>query len=232
MLRKTKAGFYVLERFSQINCLVHAFSTVSFGNMSIIYDKKAKVLANRARFALAVGVNPKRIISVRQKHGTKILVINSDNKDSLINQTEEITADCLLTREKNLCLFIKTADCLSILLFDPLNTVIGLLHAGRAGIKSKIHLKAIEKMRECFGSQPKKILVGIGPGICFSCYHAKIDLVSLVLKDLEKAGVKKENIETANVCTFENKDFYSHQRSLFLKEPEGRLATIYAIKES
>lgn len=68
MLQKTKKGFYVLEKFSQIFNLLHGFSTIDFGNMSFAHGKKRKVLENRARFARAVGIDPQNLISVRQEH--------------------------------------------------------------------------------------------------------------------------------------------------------------------
>lgn len=223
VLKKAKDGFYVLEKFSQIPNVLHGFSTVDFGNMSFVYGKKSVVLKNRAKFARAVGIDPKRLISVRQEHGKKIITITPG---SSIKRTEKIVADGLITNQKNVALLIKTADCLPILLFGPINKTIGLIHAGRKGISLGIHLEAISNMRDSLGCNPEELLVGIGPAICSRCYHGKIDLLSVVLKDFCRAGIKKENIEVAGVCTFENQDFYSHQRSKITGEPEGRSAAL------
>ena len=228
-MRKTRDGFYVLEKFAQIPNLLHGFSSVDFGNMSFVHGEKNRVLANRARFACSLGLDPKSIISVRQDHGNNILLVTSA---SSIKQTEEIVADGLITNQKNVALLIKTADCLPILLFDPQKEVIGLIHAGWKGVVSKIHLKAIANLKDNFNCQPENIIVGIGPAICSGCYRGKIDLLEAVLADYQGLGLKKENIEMAEVCTFENKDFYSHQRSKILGEPEGRFATIYEIKKN
>lgn len=222
MFKKTKNGFYVLEKFARISNLFHGFSTVDFGNMSFAYGTKKEVLKNRRRFAQAVGVDPERLASVHQRHGTNILIVGPG---SSIGQTEEIIADGLMTNQRNACLFIKSADCLPILLFDSQKRVIGLVHAGRKGVMKKIHLKAILKMRDNFGCQPKNLLVGIGPAICPHCYHGKIDLIDSVLVDFQKVGIQKENIEIAEVCTFESPDFYSHRRG-----EKTRFATIIALK--
>lgn len=222
MLQKTSRDFYVLEKFSKIKSLLHGFSTINFGNMSFAHGKERKVLENRALFAQAVGIDPQNLISVRQKHGKKILIVDVDTP---INQSEKITADGLITNRKNVGLLIKTADCLSVLLFDPKKEVIGLIHAGHAGVTLKIHLLTIKKLRQTFGCQPGNILVGIGPAICGHCYD-KIDLTGQVMSDFQKIGIKRENIERGGVCTFENRDFYSHQRSKMTGEPEGRFATI------
>ncbi len=229
MIKKASQGFWVLPRLAQQKGLLHGFSSVDFGNMSFVHGEKNKVLVNRSRFARSLGVDPKSIISVQQEHGNKILVIDSG---VLINQTEEIMADGLVTNKKNVALLIKTADCLPILLFDPQKEVIGLIHAGWKGVVSKIHVNAIANLRDSFDCRPENILVGIGPAICSGCYHGKIDLLKTVLVDYQRLGLKKENIETAGVCTFENKNFYSHQKSKILGEPERRFATIHEIKRS
>lgn len=205
-----------------IDGLVHGFSTIGLGDMSFVYGQREVVLQNRRRFAQAVGVNPESLFSVNQEHGKRILVVDSGTS---IDQTEKITADGLITAQKNVVLFIKTADCLSILLFDPKKEVIGLIHAGHAGVNLKIHLLAIKKLRQTFGCQVKDVLVGIGPAICTHCY-GKIDLASQVLSDFRKAGINKKKIEVSGICTFEDRNFYSHQRSKMTGEPEGRFAAL------
>ncbi len=218
MLRKTKKGFYVFKKLAQIPNLLHGFSTIDFGNMSSVHGKRSEVLRNRRRFAQNVGVNPKSLFSVNQVHGKKILLVGPGTS---INRT----GDGLMTKQKNLALLIKIADCLPILLFDPKKEVIALIHAGRQGVSLEIHLKAIAKMKENFDCRPREILVGLGPAICRRCYD-KIDLTGSVLADFQKAGIKKKNIEEARVCTFENKDFFSHQRSKIAGEPKGRFAAL------
>lgn len=199
-LKRTKNGFYILEKFSRVPNVLHGFSTVEFGNM--------KVLRNRYRFAQAVGVDPKRLISTHQEQGKEIFIVGPGTS---INRSEKIVADGLITNQKNLGLIIKTADCLPILLFDPKKEVIGLVHAGRKGISLSVHLETVSKIKNNFGCDPGDLLVGIGPAICPRCYD-KIDLTGLVLADFQRGGIKKENIEVANICTFENANFYSHRR--------------------
>lgn len=227
MLRKTKKGFYVLEKFASIPNLLHGFSTIDFGNVSFVYDKRQEVLENRARFAQEVGVDPVRLVSVHQKHGAKILIISPG---SSVNQTEEIIADGLMTDQKNVGLLIKTADCLPLLLYDPENEVIGLIHVGRQGLALQIHERALTILQKKFSTRLAKLMVGFGPAICGRCYHGKIDLAGAVSANFFKKGIKRENLFQANVCPFENHDFYSHQRSQRLGEPEARGATLYAIK--
>ena len=68
----------------------------------------------------------------------------------------------------------------------------------------KIHLKAVVKLRDDVSCQPENLFVGIGPAICSHCYHGKIELLKTVLTDYQGLGLRRENIEIAGACTFEN----------------------------
>lgn len=87
------------KKFLQIPNLLYGFSTIDFGNVSSVHDKKNEVLKNRARFARAIGVDSQNLISICQEHGKKILVLDSG---SSFNRTETMTADGLITNQKML----------------------------------------------------------------------------------------------------------------------------------
>jgi len=225
MLEKTKAGFYVLPKLAQVPGLIHGFSTTDFGNMSYTHGSKNKVLSNQTRFSQAVGVDPETLFAINQKHGKRIVTIR---EDTLFDQSEKIEADAMITNQRKMAFLIKTADCLPLILVHPLKKVIGLIHAGRPGVQLGIHREVLIRIKAVFAVNPAELLVGFGPAICARCYHAKIDLVNIVQNDLVKMGVKKENIEPAGICTFENPDFYSHQKSVITGKPEKRFATLLA----
>ncbi len=225
MLQKTQSGFYVLSKLAKVPKLVHGFSPKKFGNMS---DKQGAAAArNRLQFAKAVGVDPASLASVNQKHSQRIVTIRQETP---LHKIELIEADAMITNQKEIALLIKTADCLPLILVAPEKKAIGLVHAGKLGVQQGIHQEALARLKAAFGVNPAELLVGFGPAICPQCYHAKINLVKTVQIDLLKMGVKKENIQLAETCTFENPDFYSHQRSMTTGEPEARFATILAWK--
>lgn len=225
MLRKTKQGFYILPRLARVAGLIHGFSPVSFGNMSSVYS--ADALTNRVQFCRALELNPASLFSINQKHTKKILILRNLLS---INRKKNLEADGMITKQKQIGLLIKTADCLPLLLVEPQKKVIGLAHAGRLGIKLGIHLAILEAMEKEFQCQSANLLIGFGPAICGCCYHAKIDLEGIVLADFKKQGIKPEQVERSGVCAFENLDFYSHQRGVATGEPEARFATILAWK--
>lgn len=178
----------------------------------------------------------KREISLFQKHTTKIFIVNKSFPKKI--------GDGLITKEKDLLLKIRVADCLPIFFFDPKKEIIGLIHAGWRGTLKEISKKAVLLFKN-LGSYPKDILVWIGPSIGKCCYEVKEDLIKkfsktfpdfkrkiifkrggkyfLDLKEtnrliLLKEGLKKKNIEISPICTFCNKNYFSFRREKKLKE--------------
>ena len=66
-----------------------------------------------------------------------------------------------------------TADCVPILLADPVKKIIGVVHAGWRGAAKGIVQKTVETMVKQFGSDGKALLAAIGPSIGSCCY--KVD---------------------------------------------------------
>ncbi|MBO5610651.1 MAG: laccase domain-containing protein, partial [Eubacterium sp.] len=68
------------------------------------------------------------------------------------------------------------ADCPPVYIIDPVKRAIGLVHSGWKGTKGKISAKAIEKMKENYGSNPEDLVCAIGPSICGPCYEIGKDV--------------------------------------------------------
>jgi YfiH family protein len=136
---------------------------------------------------------------------------------------------------------VQTADCVPILIFDPVRKVVASVHAGWRGTVSKIALKTIRQMIAQFGSDPKDIVAGIGPSIHVHAYEVGPEVVKEVKKNfvhstallkpslvegkayfdlweankmvLQESGIPEENIELMGLCSFEHVDlFYSARR--------------------
>ncbi len=123
---------------------------------------------------------------------------------------------------------IKCADCLPLVFFDKKLGIVGAAHAGWRGTVAGV---AREMVKDFFklGSNKKNITVGIGPGICQKHYEvgkevknkikdktvfedSNLNLVKANINQLKEEGIEEKNIETINLCTFEEKDLYSHRR--------------------
>jgi YfiH family protein len=173
------------------------------------------------------------MIFLKQVHGDEI--INKINK-----KTSNPIGDGIITSLKHIALFLKTADCVPIFLYDYKNKIIGAVHAGWRGTSLKILKKAIQKMEHFYKTKPEDIFTFIGPSIGPCCYQVKDDVYShfgflgrekqnyftkrrdksymMDLKGInayiaEQAGILSENIEICDLCTYCNPEiFYSYRR--------------------
>jgi len=108
--------------------LVQGIFDKSFGNVSLLYNSKKEVLANKKKISRELGIDWKSIYSVKQVHGAKIKIIRSKKA-----KQEEREADALISNQKNVFLMIKTADCFPVLFFDPIKKIIAAVHVGWRG---------------------------------------------------------------------------------------------------
>lgn len=80
-------------------------------------------------------------------------------------------ADALITKRRDVALVLSFGDCPPILLYDPVQAVLGMAHAGWRGTARGIAAATVDAMREQFGCLPRDIYAGIGPSIGPCCYE-------------------------------------------------------------
>lgn len=131
-----------------INASVEAFSTMRFSSL------------------------PYPVIQAKQCHGTGIAVINS--YDTKPEELENI--DALITQQKGIAIGVRTADCVPILLYDPVCKAIAAIHAGWRGTVAKIAKVTIEKMAELYGSKASDMTAVIGPSISMESFQVGEEL--------------------------------------------------------
>ena len=73
--------------------------------------------------------------------------------------------DALITDIPGLCIAVRTADCVPVLLHDPVHHAVAAIHAGWRGTVQHISNKTIALMHEEFGTQPSDLQALIGPCI-------------------------------------------------------------------
>jgi YfiH family protein len=240
MLQKIQHGIYTFSTFIKFPELICAISTRKFGNLKFAKrGNKFLISSNFQKFTakLASGFS---FIQFEQVHGSKIAKIGRQAQGGVLKGF-----DGGVTKEKNLFLAIFVADCFPILAYDPVEKVIGIAHAGWRGIKSGIGHNLIAKMEE-LDTKPYNLVVGIAPAICGQCYEVGkdvavqfnqrfltrkdgkrcLDLGRVIEEQLIQSGIKKENIEQAGICVFENKNFFSARR----EGETGRIAVVIGKK--
>lgn len=106
-------------------------------------------------------VLPYEVIQPHQTHSTDVALI--DRADIKREDLEGV--DALITNLKGVAIGVRTADCIPVLLYDPVTSSIGAAHSGWRGTVNKISTKTVLEMAHCFGAKPSDIRAVIGPGI-------------------------------------------------------------------
>ena len=146
----------------------------------------------------------KVVRSAEQVHGCKVVAIDGDNLNA-----KPGPADGLVTDLTGVALEIRTADCQSIFLYDPVRQVIGNVHSGWRGTLQGIAVRAVELMQSEYGCRPADIKAYINPSILDCCFEVEDDVVSQfanvldVSKYCRKTGIKngrqKYHMDTAAI---------------------------------
>jgi YfiH family protein len=212
-------------------------------------DKAERVAQNRSVLCSALEINQKQIIFPKQTHSSTIKTIYADFLDSDEYEKKIFLSetDAIVTELKGICIGIKTADCVPILLFDQKKKVIAAIHAGWRGTVQKITHLTVKRMISEFNTDPIDIFAGIGPSISPEVYEVGAEVWSQFnsqyyqpngsgssgkrLLDLWKANcdqlvgadVPVNQIEVAGLCTFSNSSIFFSARRDGLKT--GRMAT-------
>lgn len=219
-------------------------------------DDIAKVVENRKLFCQALHLDFQRVVTAQQVHGDNIAVVTAAHAGrGAANYSEALgETDALITNTPDLPLMLFFADCVPVLIWDPVRRVIGLSHAGWKGTVAKIAAKTVMKMDEVFGVRPQDCIVGIGPSIGPDSYEVDdsvtdrfktafsakwtcmlkpredkwlLDLWQANRVQLEEAGVLPEHITVSGVSTAENLDlFFSHRVE---KGTTGRIGAVISL---
>ncbi len=221
---------YQFESFLPYKSIAHGISSKVAGSMkspdTLEIDREAL-----SKFAQINGITD-GIVCMKQIHSGSVAFI--ENLDRLVIPA----TDGLIANNKRIPLAVLTADCLPILFYDPTKEAIGIAHAGYRGLLNDIIENTIQSFVSHFKSDPKDIVVGIGPSIEMMCYEVGVELIEKFEKvfpefeniyaqkdgkfylnlrgiagqGLAKEGILKEHMEVMDICTKCDQNFYSYRR--------------------
>jgi len=207
-----------------------------------VSDNPLIVENNRQEILQLLNIQGSVVIPV-QTHTNNIAIVTADNKQSVFTDI-----DALITQVPNIIIGVLSADCVPVLLVDPIKKVVASIHAGWRGTAANIVTNTIHEMRVHFDCKPSDIIAGIGPSISAKCYevgddvaihfseNAKssgtngktcIDLWKENENQLLQAGVLKSNISISGQCTYSNPDLFYSARRDGIKT--GRMASFISI---
>lgn len=179
---------------------VHGFST-RLGGVSVgVYeslnlgasrgDDPGAVRENYRRFRAAVGAGAGGMVFSSQVHGDAVRLCTRADAGAGVERPGVGDADGLVTDVPGLALVVFSADCLPILLHDPVRQVIAAVHAGWRGTAAGIAERAVEKMRDVYGCGAEDLRAAIGPGISKCCFETDEDVPNAMTRALGAGALK------------------------------------------
>ena len=139
-------------------------------------DDQVRVTENRRRSFEVMGFDYGSLFDVWQVHGNNVVCADKPRLTDYSYQK----ADAILTNKTQIALFMRFADCVPIFLYDPIQKIIGLVHAGWMGTVNRVSTKAINIMHARYGSKPNNILAAMGPSIGPDHYQIGVDVMTKV----------------------------------------------------
>ena len=222
------------------------WKSLNFG--ASVGDDITRVVRNRETALTTLQILPASVFDVYQVHST--IIVKTD-RPLYANETHQ-KADAILTNVPGVTLMMRFADCVPILVYDPVNIVIGIIHAGWLGTVDKITEKTVKVMVDDYNTNPGDIIAAIGPSIGPDHYIVGNDVLDRVRStfgarakqviktihgksyfDLWEANqiilsdLSVSKIENSEICTFCNlQDWYSHRGE---KGKTGRFGVVFGI---
>ena len=221
----------------------------AYGSFNITHycgDAPENVAENRKLLCAELGIEDAHLILPRQTHDVVTRIITLENlSDSLEG------VDAVITNLEGVCIGVSTADCIPLLLFDAKRRVIAAVHAGWRGTVNGIASKALQTMKQTFGTQPEDVQVVVGPGISAASFEvgeevveafkvagfplevihhvnpltnkSHLDLWEANVGLLLQEGVKRENVQQSGICTYQSHETFFSARRLGINS--GRIFT-------
>jgi len=208
-------------------------------NVSVNLRKEGAVLRNRVALCESLSLRLEDWIAAEQIHGDRVAVVGSAERGRGSRYRKDAVggADGLISAEAGLVLATFAADCPLVVLYESEKQIIGSIHSGWRSTVAGIVPKAVTEI-ERLGGSAARLRVGVGPCICRRCFEVREDFVErlrdswprglafldgnrkLFRFDLREAlrtqlldsGVRAENIEFAEFCTFETDWLFSYRR--------------------
>ena len=197
--------YLTFPNLEKLDFVTHLFTTrlggVSSGaleSLNLSYargDDPSNVDENFARVAEALGMSVQDMVFTDQTHTANIRVVTEEDRGKGIAKNRDFhDIDGLITNTPGIVLSAFFADCVPVLLADPVHRAIGLVHSGWRGTAASVSQAALGKMRDAYGTRPEDCFAAVGPSICGDCYEVSADVADVFIEAFgsEAAGSKEE----------------------------------------
>ena len=220
-------------------------------------DSPVAVSANRRALCEALGITLEKVVFPHQTHGVEIRRI--DESFFSLSSTDRASSlegvDALMTTVNGVCVGVSTADCIPILLYDPVHHATAAIHAGWRGTVARIAEKIIRCMEDEYHTCPHDLYAVIGPGISLSRFEvgdevyaqfeeAGFDMQAIARRyekwhinlplcnrlQLLSLGLINDHIFDCGICTYDHVDRFFSARRLGVQS--GRILTAIMMRQS
>jgi YfiH family protein len=150
----TRAGGVSTGPYATLNLALH------------VGDDEAAVLDNRRRAAGAIGLGLDDLVFCNQSHRRNVAVVDAGHRGrgvtSMADAIDDV--DAVVTATPGLGLVVMVADCVPIVLYDPVGHVLACVHAGWAGTVRLVAEAAVDALVG-LGARPGDVLAAMGPAV-------------------------------------------------------------------
>ena len=190
--------FDTADGLSAVGGIRHAFTTriggvspAPFDSLNFFErngDSVENVRKNYQLLGDAAGFDMSRAVGNRQIHSDLVRFIRAEDAGRLLWEERPYDADAMLTDVPGLPLVAFSADCCTILLYDPTCRCVGAVHAGWKGTALGIALKTLVAMMSAYGADPMTIHAAIGPSIGDCCFETDADVPDAIRAELSESA--------------------------------------------
>lgn len=223
-----------------------------------VKDDPPAVIANRRALFGAFDLPFERSVWCEQVHDKDVSIIGEEDagRGALSDADVVRATDAMVTDVPGIPLCVTLADCVPVVLYDPVHHALGLAHDGWGGTVQRLASHTVAVMGERYGTRPEDLVAGIGPSIAPEDYEVGADVVERartaygddadrILRplpaegkalldlweanaiDLERAGVPRARIEISRISTSTGlREFFSHR----FEGPTGRFACVAMLR--
>jgi YfiH family protein len=224
------------------------FDSMNLGNPNgcAIQDNTDHIFRNYQRLMHAIECETFPRYYLHQIHSAQVSVV--DHRE-FSNSTK---GDALVTALPGIVLSIRVADCCPVLVATTNGQAVAAIHAGWRGAVGGAVNEAVVKLQHIADIEPSKLIAAVGPCIGFDAFEVgpevlsefeavfgtdapirhetngkgRVDLVTACKMQLLRSGLKIENIDLTDRCTYRDaREFFSHRRD---KGVTGRMAALIA----
>jgi polyphenol oxidase len=151
-------------------------------------DRIDSVLENRRRALAALGAELGDAIFCDQVHGNAVHVVTAaDRGKGAFGPDDAMAGDALVTADPGVALVMMVADCVPIVLYDPVAHVLACVHAGWRGTVARVGEAAVAAMAS-LGASPRHVIAGLGPAIAPDRYQVGAEVAEVAERALGESA--------------------------------------------